>query len=615
MIVRADLSPKGNRIEIPWSGDPVYIERAKSVPGYSFVKRGHGNQPALRFPLDTQTARLLRQAFGRSLRLSPELRAWGRETVARERYMASLALSPTAELRRLPRVLPDLYERTAARPYQRADIKFMAEGNYLNGNQTGMGKTAEVIAAVFEGGLDNGPQLVAAPVTSLLDTWAAELEEWQPHPVLTGETVKERELAVKRAVRLARRGKPFWLVINPAMVRYVRDRKSKMIHRAGKEEWPLKPRYPALFRMDWNSITIDEAHKVGIANTKTLSSRAFHDLRAIRKGLLTATPMGGKPLKLWGYLHWLEPSVYTSKWAWAERWLTIEETEYARVITKVLPGMEDEFAQSLQPHMIRRRRRDHRADLPEEEHFEVWCSMTQNQGRQYRKFEADAEIRIEEERLSATSILAEYARLKQFANAACRVEKYWKYNKATNEHEERLTVHPTEDSGKLQYLLDRLDENGIRAEEPEPEARALVGSESSRMVKMVAKWLRSQGIAAGELHGGITAKKRNQAIRDFRANRTQVLVVTTTAGGTSLNLEFINSVHILDETWDPDDQEQLWGRGDRGTREDALLVYWYRTQDTIQEYIHEVASGKQITNHNILDIRREMLGVRSTPRA
>jgi SNF2 family DNA or RNA helicase len=396
------------------------------------------------------------------------------------------------------------------------------------------------------------------------------------------------------------------------MCRYERDKKAAKVIEKGKEVFPQRPKHKWLFEQEWNTITVDEAHKTGVANPDSLMARGFRNLKCKRLWFMTATPMGGKPLRLWGYLNQIEPETYTSKWAWAERWLTIEEVitgpdESAQSVGKVREDLEDDFARSLQPVMVRRLRRDHMDDLPQEEHIEVLCSMTEKQKDQYERFAADAEIRIEEERLSATGVLAEYARLKQFANAACYIEKFYKLNKATNEHEEKIAVIPTPDSGKLEFLVERLDENGIRAEDPEPGARAIVGSESRRMVDMVCNWLNEQGIKADRIHGGVKGKDRTDAVMRFKNNETQVLVIATTAGGVSLNLEEANSVHILDETWNPDDQEQLWGRGDRGTRKDSLLVYWYRTRGTIQHYIHDVTGGKEITNRNILDVRRELL--------
>jgi SNF2 family DNA or RNA helicase len=84
------------------------------------------------------------------------------------------------------------------------------------------------------------------------------------------------------------------------------------------------------------------------------------------------------------------------------------------------------------------------------------------------------------------------------------------------------------------------------------------------------------------------------------------IVMTTQTGGISLNLEEAGSVHALDETWNPDDQEQLFDRGDRGSRTTPLKCYTYRSRDTIQEYIAGIVVGKRATNQKVLDLRKSI---------
>jgi hypothetical protein len=37
------------------------------------------------------------------------------------------------------------------------------------------------------------------------------------------------------------------------------------------------------------------------------------------------------------------------------------------------------------------------------------------------------------------------------------------------------------------------------------------------------------------------------------------------------------------------------------------MCLYYRTEDSIQQYIAEVAAGKRINNKNVLDLARQML--------
>jgi SNF2 family DNA or RNA helicase len=74
------------------------------------------------------------------------------------------------------------------------------------------------------------------------------------------------------------------------------------------------------------------------------------------------------------------------------------------------------------------------------------------------------------------------------------------------------------------------------------------------------------------------------------------------------------SIHILDETWNPDDQEQLEDRGMRN-RTTPLMCLYYRTEASIQEYIAAVAADKLGTNKKVLDTIREAVAARKAARS
>jgi SNF2 family DNA or RNA helicase len=209
---------------------------------------------------------------------------------------------------------------------------------------------------------------------------------------------------------------------------------------------------------------------------------------------------------------------------------------------------------------------------------------------------------VEGGRVAAEGVLSEFARLKQFANARCELVNG--------------EVVPTTDSGKLPVLLERLDEFGFRFDNPEPGARAIVASESKRMVYLVSEFLRREGLIVKVLTGEVTGAKRDAVIDWYKdttspeaAREARILVMTTQTGGVGLNLGMTGSIHILDETWNPDDQEQLEDRGMRD-RTEPLMCLYYRTEDSIQEYIAEVAADKLGTNKKVLDLIRQMVADR-----
>jgi hypothetical protein len=349
-----------------------------------------------------------------------------------------------------------------------------------------------------------------------------------------------------------------------------------------------------LLAVEWSAVTIDEFHKSGMNNRLTLFYQGVELLIAALKSALSGTPMGGKPRKLWPILHWIEPEEYTAEWAWIKRWLETESgrSAHSKIVKAIKKGKEEEFGKAHARHLIRRTKLAVLPGLPPRIEQVVWSKMSTAQEKQYKDFSRTLEIKIEEERLSANNVLTEYLRLKQFANAKQRLVDGVPY--------------PTEDCGKLEDLWEKLNENGVRplSEDPEPGARAIVASESSRMVYMVTAWLNKKGVAADAMTGETDSKPLMKRFKE--GSEEPYVIVMTTTMGVSLDMEEAQSAHALDETWNPDDVEQFFDRGDRGTRVTALNCYIYRSYDTIQQYIGEVNEGKAVTNKTVLDIRRRI---------
>jgi SNF2 family DNA or RNA helicase len=368
---------------------------------------------------------------------------------------------------------------------------------------------------------------------------------------------------------------------------------------------------PALLaKLKWKTVIIDEYHTTGLVNVSgdlskgTQFGKLVRNIKRERLFLVSGTPMGGKPIKLWGALHHIDQSKFSSKWRWAETWLNIEAGyDGHKKIGGIQPGREDEFFSDHARYIVRRLKSEVVPELPPIQRVDVWCDMSKRQSNQYAKMERDAEIRINEHRLSAVGVLAEYTRLKQFSNAECSVATRLKAD-----GEEEIRVYPV-NSGKLDYLVERLDELGIRKNDEEGDDVAVVASQSREMVDWVCYMLNKMGIKSEKITGKISERKRNDLVRRFQSGKDspRVLCVTTTAGGVAITLDRADTVHILDETWNPDDQEQLEDRIHRISRIHHVTAYYYRSIGTIEEDIYKVAKDKRITTKNILDVRRQMM--------
>jgi len=121
------------------------------------------------------------------------------------------------------------------------------------------------------------------------------------------------------------------------------------------------------------------------------------------------------------------------------------------------------------------------------------------------------------------------------------------------------------------------------------------------LYRMIAEDLRRK-IESGELpkerRGPLPTEGELQ--KEFGASRNTIREAIKWL----ITLDLVENVHILDETWVPDDQEQLADRAVNTSRMHQIGVYVYRSKNTIEQQIAELNIEKGKINRDILDHRR-----------
>jgi SNF2 family DNA or RNA helicase len=473
-VVTAELSKNGETVMVTFDYNPDFVKRVKKVPNSRFVSRDKPEGPGWRLNLDLPSMRKLREQFQKELVLGPKLTKWGKGKVEEEVNLTELSEANDAKLENVPaRAIKGAKvngKTIKLRPYQKADIKFMAATNVINANQPRTGKTIDTIGAMVEQELEWGQHLVMAPIQSLRNVWEDGILEFyklcgfDTPTILTGDTPAQRRWAINEAKAMADEGYAFWLVVNPQAARMKRVKKEGTS--GDNIEFEEKLVHDKLIEIDWDSITIDEFHLCGLSNPNTQTAKGINFVaeatQPTRKYALSGTPMGGKPIKLWGALHFLNPEEFTSRWGWARHWLVINSNAYGSSIEGIMPGREIDFYEHLKPYLVRRTQKEALPGLPAIQRQNIWCGMSDRQAAQYVKMMTEAEWIFEDleekGRLSAPNILALYTRLKQFANAYCDVAKTGKQTRAGYDE---LRVIPTQDSGKMDQLFEKLEEENV----------------------------------------------------------------------------------------------------------------------------------------------------------
>lgn len=621
-----------NRICVDFKYDPDAVWKVKAIPGRTFVKspRRHWHVPKT-----METCRALREAFGKSLHIGPNLHSWATEAARQERQLGSTALATTATLTRLPQALPTLYRAIHVGPvgltftdeaqweralreeasFQAADVRFLADAPApLNANEQGLGKTPEWIAAVWEAGLERGDHLVICNAKAVDGTWEPELEKWQQDApcdvaiyAATGSKAnRQRTIEAFFADPAPVR----WLVVNMEMVRWRKqkdgpvrilvtgkDARGACRCAADRQQRPhvhYSAPYPELHNHTWDTLCIDECHKGSIRNHRSLSSKAAGKLKVRHKRCaMSGTPAKKRGADIWGVLNWLRPDHFSNYWQFAGAFFKLENNGFGTKVLDLLPEREEAFYRTLTPYVVRRLKTEVLPWLPPKHHVEVLCTMGDKQEAQYRAMEAEGVVRIGDADVTTTSVLAEFTRLSQFANAYCEMRGG--------------EVWPTAESCKVDAMLEKMEEADVF---DDPAKKQIVFSQSRRMVEVVADVLRSKGLKVDVISGG-THKGQGalrQAMDRFNNGDTQIMCIVTQAGGVSLTLTAADTAHMLDDSWAPDETAQAEDRLHRvttGTKQ--VTIYHYRSRDTIDLYRRDTAEGKAEQQQRILDARRKLM--------
>ena len=624
----------GNRIHL--RSEFKDKDRAKSVIG----ARWSPKERVWTYPLDLETCRRLRDAFGMRLEIGPDLWQWAEANRQREANLTALTdlrqidLTKVVDVPNIRMRAPHMWSAMQNRPYQPVAAQYMATARRcLNADQPGIGKTIETLGALVALEVA-GPVLVLAPRTSCIAVWEQEIPKWLaddvPYTVTqwAGLTPAKREEAWEKFQSLVQnspRDTMHFLIANAEQVRIKRDTECPAEICSGDEDWcPALDQHknrstvarPHLFSIEWEAVIADETHKWLINTRGKKASQVgygFTRLRVKEDGAmyaLSGTPLKGKKWNMFGTLNWLWPRTYTSKWRWIGSYFEVldEEKDIGRrgtITTKVITGKwksardRKAFYRSLKSVMIRRTKDELRAINPEwmppeKRYHDVWVQMEGKQKTHYNQMMKSAEAILDGGRLTATGILAEMTRLKQFASSD-----------GSMVGGEFVPVMP---SAKFNWLLDFLEERGIEADGDlsEDVQKVVVASQFTSLINQWAEALESKGIKSYRITGETKDRLRTEWTQAFQTkDDVRVMLINTNAGGVSITLDAADDMVIMDETWVPDDQEQVEDRVHRASNIEHQVDVWYvRTKDTIEEQIAAVNMGKAESNHKVLDAER-----------
>jgi SNF2 family DNA or RNA helicase len=154
-----------------------------------------------------------------------------------------------------------------------------------------------------------------------------------------------------------------------------------------------------------------------------------------------------------------------------------------------------------------------------------------------------------------------------------------------------ISAGRTASSPKLQALLDEW--RAMQAKDKN--VKAIVFSQWTSFLDIVEATLEKENIRFERLDGGMTEKKRRDAIDRFQSiSHIRIFLISLKAGGLGLNLTAASKVFMLDPWWNPSAEDQAIDRVHRLGQEHDVEIVKFICKNTVEERIVSLQDRKRL---------------------
>lgn len=436
--------------------------------------------------------------------------------------------------------LPDL--QASLRDYQLKGLKWFSVLDHYGfggilADDMGLGKTLQTIAFLADKLKDEPSVLILSPA-SLIHNWAEEFQKFLPQAttqVIYGNKAERlQQLRQNHQVTIAS---------------YQSFRQDIDLYEANGYDY----------------LILDEAQV--LKNSQTKIFQALKRFSVKRIFALSGTPIENKLLDIWSIFHLVLPGLLGSKQSFSKR-------------------SAQEVAQLIRPFVLRRRKEEVLAELPDLVET-TYQNELSHQQKSYYLAQLNA-LRQQVEQLDTASfsrqklmVLAGLLRLRQICNSPSLFTDY------------------DGPSGKLESLKELLQQLKASGRRP------LIFSQFRGMLDLVEKELQEQGFSFYKITGSTPTRDRQQMTKVFNKGSRDAVLMSLKAGGVGLNLTGADTVILIDLWWNPAVDMQAIGRAHRFGQERQVTVYRLITHGTIEEKILQLQDAKKRLVKDVLDTEEE----------
>jgi len=324
----------------------------------------------------------------------------------------------------------------------------------------------------------------------------------------------------------------------------------------------------------FDTVALDEAQH--IKNRQTQNAHAVKAVRANHRLVLTGTPVENSVLDLWSLFDFLMPGYLGAAEDFRERYeIPIMRDRNAQA--------QERLARRLRPFVLRRRKREVAADLPERIEQVSFCDLNAEQRAIYQQvLEAGRREVLDggTEQGLAKSRMVVLTTLLRLRQICCDVRLL-------------KTVETAAASGKVELFNELLEEvlDGGH--------RVLVFSQFTSMLVLLREELSAQKIGFCYLDGSTT--DRGRVVDQFQRDAAlPVFLISLKAGGVGLNLTGADTIIHFDPWWNPAVEAQATDRAHRIGQKKVVTSYKLITRGTVEEKILNLQNRKRALTQGLL---------------
>lgn len=421
----------------------------------------------------------------------------------------------------------------------------------LLADEMGVGKTAQVIALLTKLHVEDqlSPALVVLPKT-LVSNWMEELAKFAPSiDRLHVHTGPQRS-----------KSSEFLESMNIVLTTYDTARQDQML----------------LGTIDWTVVIADEAQF--IKNPTAARTSVVKALKADQALALTGTPVENGLIEFWCIMDYVQPGLLKS---WSDF-----RKDHERPLVSASDDLERErlandLLTRLDPHYLRRLKREVLADLPEKRIAEpIKVSLSPLQRARYQSIVEGAKDG------GRGAVLGAITKLLMTCSHPRASEGDWEVADG-----DALIA----ESPKLAATLEVLE----KVHRSQEKVLVFTTWKSTQKILQRAIWARF-GVMAEIVNGDLTS--RRQAVIDQFRNHSGfgVLILAPEVAGFGLNLVEANHVIHYTRPWNPAKENQATDRVHRRGQQKPVTVYYPIVAGTVEDRLAELLAEKSKLTHDVL---------------